>query len=90
MGQYVSNHGDVISHVNITSVDVLDGGTYTCKAENSAGSEEHSAKLNVYGAPQVRPMIPLSTVAGSTLFVTCPVGGHPIHKITWKKGKVIL
>ena len=87
MGQYVSNHGDVISHVNITSVDVTDGGTYSCMAENTAGSDAHSARLNVYGPPQVRAMTPLSTVAGDTLVITCPVGGHPIDKIIWKKGQ---
>ena len=87
MGQYVSSHGDVISHVNISSVEVNDGGTYTCTAENSAGTSSHSARLNVYGPPVVRPMGSLSAVAGEAFSVTCPVGGHPIHKITWRKGK---
>ena len=88
MGQYVSAHGDVISHVNITSLHVTDGGTYTCKAVNSAGHVTHSARLNVYGPPQVRPMAPLSAVAGEALVVTCPVGGHPIDQIIWSKGNV--
>ena len=88
MGQYVSSHGDVISHVNISSVHVADGGTYTCTAENSAGKVYHSARLNVYGPPQVRPMGDMSVVAGDTLVVTCPVGGHPIFKVTWKKGEL--
>ena len=86
MGQYVSAHGDVISHVNVSAVDVSDGGTYTCTARNDAGEDTHSARLNIYGPPRVRSMAPISTVAGETLTVTCPVGGHPIHKIIWKKG----
>lgn len=49
IGQYVTVHGDVISHVNISHVTVEDGGEYTCTAENRAGRSWHSARLNVYG-----------------------------------------
>ena len=87
MGQYVTSHGDVISHVNVSSVQVSDGGTYTCTADNTAGVVTHSARLNVYGPPTVRSMGELTAVAGEVFSVTCPVGGHPIHKITWSKGK---
>ncbi|XP_037792633.1 Down syndrome cell adhesion molecule-like protein Dscam2 [Penaeus monodon] len=89
-GQYVSAHGDVISHVNISSVHVTDGGTYSCTAENSAGKVTHSARLNVYGPPHVRPMGRVSAVAGETFTVTCPASGYPLHKITWKKDGVRL
>ena len=90
IGQYVSAHGDVISHVNISSVQVSDGGSYTCTAKNEAGEESHSARLNVYGPPQVRPMGDMTGVAGNTLIISCPVGGYPIHKIYWKKGELKL
>ena len=82
----MSSHGDVISHVNVSSVHVSDGGTYTCTATNTAGDVSHSARLNVYGPPQVRPMGDMSAVAGEFFIVTCPIGGHPVHKIVWKKG----
>lgn len=49
IGQYMTVHGDVISHVNISHVDVEDGGEYTCTAENRAGKMSHSARLNIYG-----------------------------------------
>lgn len=49
IGQYITVHGDVISHVNITHVMVEDGGEYSCTAENRAGKVSHSARLNVYG-----------------------------------------
>ena len=49
MGQYVTVHDDVISHVNITEVKSVDGGTYSCRAQNSVGSVTHAARLNVYG-----------------------------------------
>ncbi|XP_066948108.1 cell adhesion molecule Dscam2-like isoform X4 [Macrobrachium rosenbergii] len=89
-GQYVSAHGDVISHVNISMVHVTDGGTYTCTAENSAGKVSHSARLNIYGAPHVRPMGQVSAVAGETFAVTCPASGYPLEKIVWKKDTVRL
>jgi len=49
IGQYVTVFGDVISHVNISSVKPDDGGEYECVAENRAGRTSHSARLNVYG-----------------------------------------
>lgn len=49
IGQYVTVHGDVISHVNISHVMVEDGGEYSCAAENRAGKTSHSARLNIYG-----------------------------------------
>ncbi|XP_050730025.1 cell adhesion molecule Dscam2-like [Eriocheir sinensis] len=89
-GQFVSAGGEVISHVNISSVQVVDGGTYSCSAENSAGTDTHSARLNVYGPPQVRPMGQLTAVAGRTFTVTCPAAGHPLSAITWTKEGVKL
>lgn len=53
IGQYVTVHGDVISHVNISHVMVEDGGEYSCTAENRAGRTSHSARLNVYGMSKV-------------------------------------
>lgn len=49
IGQYVTIHGDVISHVNISHVMVEDGGEYSCTASNRAGKVSHAARLNVYG-----------------------------------------
>ena len=49
IGQYVTVHGDVISHVNISHVVVEDGGEYSCTADNRAGKVTHAARLNVYG-----------------------------------------
>lgn len=49
VGQHVSGMGDVVGHVNISSVRVEDGGHYACTATNSASSVVHEAPLNVYG-----------------------------------------
>ncbi|XP_042239240.1 Down syndrome cell adhesion molecule-like protein Dscam2 isoform X3 [Homarus americanus] len=90
VGQYVTVHDDVISHVNITNVRVEDGGEYTCSASNTVGAVTHSAKVNVYGLPYIRPMRRVSAVAGSGLRIKCPVAGYPIDKIIWEKdGRVL-
>lgn len=34
IGQYVTVHGDVISHLNISETQVEDGGIYGCEAKN--------------------------------------------------------
>ena len=41
IGQFVSPHHDVISHVNVSSVNVADGGMYRCVATNGEGSVYH-------------------------------------------------
>ncbi|KAK6619885.1 hypothetical protein RUM44_006285 [Polyplax serrata] len=90
IGQYVTVFGDVVSHVNVSSVKAEDGGEYECVAENKAGKSSHSAWLNVYGLPYVRPMPPISAVAGKTLVIKCPVAGYPIEGVTWEKDGVRL
>ncbi|KAJ9598444.1 hypothetical protein L9F63_010888, partial [Diploptera punctata] len=85
IGQYVTVHGDVISHVNISHVMVEDGGEYTCTAENRAGRSSHSARLNVYGLPYIRLIPKVTAVAGETLHLKCPVAGYPIEEIKWER-----
>lgn len=86
IGQYVTVHGDVISHVNITHVMVEDGGEYSCRAENRAGSSSHSARLNIYGSPYIRLIPKVTAVAGEVLHLKCPVAGYPIEEIHWERG----
>ncbi|XP_074032455.1 Down syndrome cell adhesion molecule 2 isoform X3 [Leptinotarsa decemlineata] len=86
IGQYVTVHGDVISHVNISNVMVEDGGEYTCTAENRAGKSSHSARLNIYGMPYIRLIPKVTAVAGETLQLKCPVAGYPIDEIHWERG----
>ncbi|XP_075218306.1 cell adhesion molecule Dscam2-like [Lycorma delicatula] len=85
IGQYVTLHGDVISHVNISSVRIEDGGIYQCTATNRLGFVSHSAQMRVYGPPFVRPMPNVSAVAGEALYIACPVAGYPIDAIIWEK-----
>lgn len=90
VGQYVTVNGDVVSYLNITTIHSNDGGLYKCFASSKVGIAEHSAKLNVYGLPYIRPMEKKAIVAGETLVVTCPVAGYPIKSIVWERGKNII
>ncbi|KAI4469263.1 titin [Holotrichia oblita] len=85
MGQYVTIQDDVISHVNISNIKAEDGGEYTCTAHNSVGKISHSARVNVFGIPFIRPMPKVTGVAGSNLVIKCPVAGYPIDTITWER-----
>ncbi|KAG7203545.1 hypothetical protein KM043_013595 [Ampulex compressa] len=85
IGQYVTVHGDVISHVNISHVMVEDGGEYSCTAENRAGKVTHAARLNVYGLPYIRQIPKVTAVSGETLQLKCPVAGYPIEEIKWER-----
>ncbi|XP_050430112.1 cell adhesion molecule Dscam2 isoform X2 [Adelges cooleyi] len=85
IGQYVTLHGDIVSHLNVTQVSVEDGGEYTCTSTNRAGSASHSARLNIYGDPFIRPMSKITAVAGENLKIKCPVAGYPINEIHWSK-----
>ena len=89
IGQYVTVHGDVISHLNISVSKVKDGGLYSCVAVNRAGSATHSSRLNLYGPPLIRPFPAsgLKAVEGRAFVVHCPVAGFPIEEVAWKKGE---
>ncbi|KAL3200832.1 hypothetical protein MRX96_013100 [Rhipicephalus microplus] len=86
VGDYVSSERLVHSYVNLTGVRVEDGGLYACEARNSAGQASHAAHLIVPGRPVLRrPMVNVTALAGRSMVLHCPVAGHPIRSVTWKK-----
>ncbi|XP_045473824.1 Down syndrome cell adhesion molecule-like protein Dscam2 isoform X12 [Harmonia axyridis] len=90
IGQYVAVNGDVVSNLNITSINTNDGGLYRCVASSKVGSADHSARINVYGLPFVRSMEKQAIVAGGTLIVHCPFAGHPVESVVWERdGRVL-
>ncbi|KAK7075666.1 hypothetical protein SK128_023683 [Halocaridina rubra] len=90
VGQYVTVNGEVVSHLNISSIHTNDGGLYACVASSTVGSVKHAARLNVYGLPYIRPMDKVAVVAGENMVVHCPVAGHPIDSIVWEmKGRML-
>ncbi len=72
VGQYVTIHDDVISHVNISSVQSVDGGTFACVAENKVGEVVHQDRLNVYGNAAATERL-WSVAVGGGLRVVRPV-----------------
>ncbi|KAL4143242.1 hypothetical protein QTP88_005598 [Uroleucon formosanum] len=85
IGQHITMAGEVVSYLNISSVHTNDGGHYRCVAVSKVGAAEHTAHLNVYGLPFIRPMDKKNIVSGENLFVTCPVAGYPLESITWER-----
>ncbi|XP_064480158.1 cell adhesion molecule Dscam1-like [Ornithodoros turicata] len=85
VGDYVTRDNRVVSYVNISSVRPEDGGLYRCRASNDVGSVAHSARINVYGPPNIRHMNNVTALSGGTLVVHCPVWGYPITGIRWEK-----
>lgn len=88
-GDYVHMDGSVLSYVNITDLAVSDGGLYGCEAKNDVGSVSHSARIDVYGPPYIRPMGNLTVVAGTTVTIRCPVSGYPIDRPYVEKSKYL-
>ncbi|XP_050442016.1 cell adhesion molecule Dscam2 isoform X15 [Adelges cooleyi] len=85
IGQHITMAGEVVSYLNISSVHTNDGGHYKCVAVSKVGAAEHTAHINVYGLPFIRPMEKKNIVSGENLFVTCPVAGYPLESITWER-----
>ncbi|XP_068200860.1 cell adhesion molecule Dscam1-like [Palaemon carinicauda] len=83
VGSWVDDSGQVVSQVNITRAEHLDGGVYTCLASSMAGKVQHRAKLNVYGPPTSRTQVNVSVAAGTEATLICPVAGYPITSVSW-------
>lgn len=85
IGSFEGDNGEVASYLNITQARTKHGGLYKCVASSKVGSVSHEGRLDVHGAPYVRPMEDMKVVAGKTMTVTCPVAGYPISNIVWER-----
>ncbi|XP_069693704.1 cell adhesion molecule Dscam1-like [Periplaneta americana] len=84
----VSNRvsGDsVFSYVNISTLQLDDGGYYECVATNKLGTAAYGASLHIYGPPHIKPMPDHSVIAGRHAEFHCSVVGYPISDIRWEK-----
>ncbi|CAN7995711.1 unnamed protein product, partial [Ixodes hexagonus] len=77
---------EVRSLLNISEARHEDSGEYSCVARNDIATVAHSARLEVYGPPFVRPLRNITVVSGTELTLRCPYGGFPIDSLTWQKG----
>lgn len=83
-------NGNVVSVLHIHSLNVKDAGLYQCTANNKAGKTGHNSRLNVHGPPFGRPIPKQSFIAGTTVYINCPVYGYPIQVYQWEKDGRIL
>ncbi|XP_033027489.1 Down syndrome cell adhesion molecule-like protein 1 isoform X1 [Lacerta agilis] len=88
--QYTMSDGTTVSHMNVTSPQIKDGGVYRCAARNSVGSAEYQARINVRGPPSIRAMKNITAVAGRDTFINCRVIGYPYYSIKWYKDSLLL
>ena len=89
IADYVDEEGSIISHLNISSISVEDGGLYSCEAVNEISSKKHTALIQVYGPPMIHSMGNKSVVSSGKFHLDCPVSGFPIQEIHWRKGNNI-
>ncbi|XP_070549947.1 cell adhesion molecule DSCAM-like [Ptychodera flava] len=85
VGEWINEDGDVISHVNITGISVMDGGLWRCQATSEIGEAHYEARINVLGNPVVRAMPNVTAVSGRDTTINCRVAGYPIESIEWRK-----
>ncbi|XP_035384811.1 hemicentin-1 isoform X2 [Electrophorus electricus] len=88
-GPYVSVRRDGSLHIE--RVTVLDGGEYTCTAENVAGSSKRTTVVHIYVLPTIQhgPQV-FSTIEGTPISLPCHAHGVPKPDITWsKRGEVL-
>uniref|UniRef100_A0A8C3N737 Cell adhesion molecule DSCAML1 n=2 Tax=Geospiza parvula TaxID=87175 RepID=A0A8C3N737_GEOPR len=88
--QYTMSDGTTVSHMNVSSPQIKDGGVYRCTARNSVGSAEYQARINVRGPPSIRAMKNITAVAGRDTFINCRVIGYPYYSIKWYKDSLLL
>lgn len=84
-GDYVSLNGDVVSYVNISSVQTSDSGLYQCSATNSAGTISHSDYIHVNGPLSIKTMRNQTALAGQQIILFCPVLGYPFDFVRFSK-----
>lgn len=90
ISDYVDSNGVIVSYLNITNITRENGGLYSCEAISRIDSVKHSAKIHVYGSPYVHHMDNVTIVSSQKLYIDCPISGHPIDSIIWRKGNFFL
>ncbi|XP_010176901.1 PREDICTED: hemicentin-2, partial [Mesitornis unicolor] len=78
--------------LQVTSVEADDTGSYTCVAENPAGSAEKHFVLTVQEPPRIMGANPESIdgITNGSVSLVCDVQSHPTAEISWyKDGRVL-
>uniref|UniRef100_A0A9J7XBA9 Neural cell adhesion molecule 2 n=1 Tax=Cyprinus carpio carpio TaxID=630221 RepID=A0A9J7XBA9_CYPCA len=84
--QYVLNTLDGgKSTLTIKNIRQGDGGPYTCRASNKAGSSESQLFLKVFVQPHITQLRNVTAVEGSAAMISCTAEGEPLPEISWRR-----
>ncbi|XP_072513157.1 neural cell adhesion molecule 2-like isoform X1 [Salminus brasiliensis] len=73
------------SMLTIKSIKQGDGGPYTCRASNKAGSKESEILLKVFVQPHITHLRNVTAVEGSAAMISCTAEGEPLPEISWRR-----
>ncbi|KAF6729918.1 Hemicentin-1 [Oryzias melastigma] len=75
------------NQLEITGVQISDGGTYTCKVSNVAGQVDRTFRLAVHIPPVLDGPLreSLNSTLGSRVALLCEATGVPVPSISWLK-----
>ncbi|XP_036947430.1 neural cell adhesion molecule 2-like isoform X1 [Acanthopagrus latus] len=73
------------SMLTIRNIRQGDGGTYTCRATNKAGSQERELFLKVFVQPHITQLKNVTAVEGSAAMISCVADGEPLPDISWRR-----
>ncbi|XP_067358543.1 neural cell adhesion molecule 2-like isoform X1 [Channa argus] len=73
------------SMLTIRNIRQGDGGTYSCKATNKAGSQERELFLKVFVQPHITQLKNVTAVEGSAAMISCVAEGEPLPDISWRR-----
>ncbi|XP_066516169.1 neural cell adhesion molecule 2-like isoform X2 [Hoplias malabaricus] len=73
------------STLTIKNIKQGDGGPYTCRASNKAGSLEREILLKVFVQPHITHLRNVTAVEGSAAMISCTAEGEPVPEISWRR-----
>ncbi|XP_055017752.1 hemicentin-1 [Boleophthalmus pectinirostris] len=87
--QLAPGNGLIINdhQLEITGVQIADGGTYTCKVSNVAGQVDRTFRVAVHVPPALDGPLweSINYTLGSHIALLCEASGVPMPSITWLK-----
>ncbi|CAF98194.1 unnamed protein product, partial [Tetraodon nigroviridis] len=73
------------SMLTIRNIRQSDGGSYTCNADNKAGTQERELFLKVFVAPHITQLKNVTAVEGSVAMISCMADGEPLPDVSWRR-----
>uniref|UniRef100_A0A3Q2QJJ3 Zgc:152904 n=1 Tax=Fundulus heteroclitus TaxID=8078 RepID=A0A3Q2QJJ3_FUNHE len=73
------------SMLTIRNIRQADGGAFSCKATNKAGSQERELFLKVFVQPHITQLKNVTAVEGSAAMISCVAEGEPLPDISWRR-----